>query len=79
MVAQNIPSECRLSSAIQRDRRFELFIMLRCTCDTLYVVQVRVAVFAKGDDAAAATAAGADIVGGEDLLASVLEGEALVA
>ncbi|CAM9531644.1 unnamed protein product, partial [Ascophyllum nodosum] len=35
---------------------------------------VRVAVFAKGEDAAAATAAGADIVGGEDLLASVMEG-----
>ena len=33
------------------------------------------AVFAKGEDAAAATAAGADIVGGEDLLASVMEGD----
>lgn len=43
------------------------------------LVQVRVAVFAKGNDAATAAAAGADIVGGEDLLASVLEGEALVA
>ncbi|CAM9570995.1 unnamed protein product [Scytosiphon promiscuus] len=36
--------------------------------------KVRVAVFAKGEDAAAATAAGADIVGADDLLASVLEG-----
>lgn len=36
---------------------------------------MRVAVFAKGDDAAKATAAGADIVGAEDLLDSVLEGE----
>eukprot|EP00903_Cladosiphon_okamuranus_P011397 g10740.t1 len=35
---------------------------------------VRVAVFAKGEDAAAATAAGADIVGSDDLLASVMEG-----
>lgn len=40
-------------------------------------LQVRVAVFAKGDDAAAATAAGADIVGADDLLASVMEGEHL--
>ncbi|CBN75281.1 conserved unknown protein [Ectocarpus siliculosus] len=35
---------------------------------------VRVAVFAKGDDADAATAAGADIVGTEDLVASVMKG-----
>ncbi|CAM9333694.1 unnamed protein product [Ectocarpus sp. 6 AP-2014] len=35
---------------------------------------VRVAVFAKGDDADAATAAGADIVGAEDLVASVMKG-----
>lgn len=32
------------------------------------------AVFAKGDDAAAAIAAGADIVGAEDLLESIMEG-----
>ncbi|CAN0177418.1 unnamed protein product, partial [Hapterophycus canaliculatus] len=35
---------------------------------------VRVAVFAKGEDAAAATEAGADVVGADDLLASILEG-----
>ncbi|CAN0433701.1 unnamed protein product, partial [Ectocarpus sp. 12 AP-2014] len=35
---------------------------------------VRVAVFAKGDDADAATAAGADVVGAEDLVASVMKG-----
>lgn len=39
------------------------------------LLQVRVAVFAKGDDATAATAAGADLVGGEDLLASIMEGD----
>ena len=41
----------------------------------VFLFQVRVAVFAKGEAAEAATAAGADIVGAEDLVASVMEGK----
>ncbi|HYN39785.1 MAG TPA: 50S ribosomal protein L1, partial [Rhodospirillales bacterium] len=37
--------------------------------------QVRIAVFAKGDKAAEATAAGADVVGAEDLMEQVQKGE----
>ena len=40
----------------------------------MLVFQVRVAVFAKGEAAEAATAAGADVVGAEDLVSSVMEG-----
>lgn len=57
---------------------FHRFCFIVVTCLLLsfppWLVQVRVAVFAKGEDAAAATAAGADIVGADDLLASVMEG-----
>lgn len=41
-------------------------------------LQVRVAVFATGEAADKATEAGADIVGAEDLLASVMEGDSSV-
>lgn len=41
---------------------------------SVFASKVRVAVFAKDEAAAVATAAGADIVGGEDLLASIMKG-----